>query len=95
MAELVDAFLYLGPQSLSLREKMPADIALDFDYRKEMQRRYSLPGFLGAGIPSLEEADQQIVKSAGDPLLIGPKALDVKALRQSCLESKRRSIKSQ
>jgi hypothetical protein len=35
MEELVDAFLYLGPQDLRLREKIPADIALDAcGYRK-------------------------------------------------------------
>jgi hypothetical protein len=35
--ELVDAFLYLGPQDLRLREKIPADIALDVTYRTELQ----------------------------------------------------------
>ncbi len=45
MADLVDAFLYLGPQDLRLKEKMPADIALDVDYRTESLRRVALfPG---------------------------------------------------
>ena len=38
MEEFVDAFLYLGPQDLRLREKIPADIALDATYRAELQR---------------------------------------------------------
>lgn len=38
MEELVDAFLYLGPQDLRLKEKIPADIALDASYRAEFQR---------------------------------------------------------
>jgi len=94
MAELVDAFLYLGPQSLRLRDKMPADITLDVDYRKELLRRYSLPGFLGAAMRTVEEEDRDILKGAADPLLTVPQALDVKALRESCLESKSPGSKS-
>ena len=37
--ELVDAFLYLGPEDLRPAEQMPADIGLDIDYRMELQRR--------------------------------------------------------
>jgi hypothetical protein len=47
MEDLVDAFLYIGPQDLRLRDQMPADIALDINYRLELQRRGSLPGFPG------------------------------------------------
>ena len=36
--ELVDAFLYLGPQDLRLQEKHPADIALDVTYPTELQQ---------------------------------------------------------
>ncbi len=44
MDELVDAFLYLGPQDLRLTEQIPADIALDDDYASELQRREALLG---------------------------------------------------
>jgi hypothetical protein len=40
----VDAFLYLGPQDLRLKEKLPADIALDEDYRSEFQKGGSMFG---------------------------------------------------
>jgi len=43
MEDLVDAFLYLGPQDLRLNEQLPADIALDIDYRMELARREALP----------------------------------------------------
>jgi hypothetical protein len=48
MGELVDALLYLGPQDLRLKEQLPADVAPDVDYRKEVQRREALPGVPGA-----------------------------------------------
>jgi hypothetical protein len=48
MAALVDAFLYLGAPALRLTEPMPADIALDVDYRMELNRRDALTGFLGS-----------------------------------------------
>jgi hypothetical protein len=47
MEELVDAFLYLGPQDLRLREKTPAEIAMDADYISEYLRREALTGFPG------------------------------------------------
>jgi hypothetical protein len=33
--DYVDAFLYLGPGGLRLKEKMPGDVALDADYMKD------------------------------------------------------------
>jgi hypothetical protein len=45
MEDLIDAFLYLGPQDLRLREKIPADIALDANYRAEFQRGAAMLGF--------------------------------------------------
>jgi len=36
-ADLIDAIFYFGPRDLALRDKMPADIALDADYRKELR----------------------------------------------------------
>jgi hypothetical protein len=91
MENLVDAFLYLGPQDLRLREKIPADIALDEDYVRELQRRMILLGFPGAGT-RLAEFNQQIVKSAEAPLLSLPKGPppDLGAFREKCLERKSR-----
>jgi hypothetical protein len=60
MEDLVDAFLYIGPQDLRLRDQMPADLALDIDYRLELQRRGSLPGFPGPATGTLKEFDQSI-----------------------------------
>ena len=87
MADLVDAFLYLGPQDLALWEKLPADIGLDTDYRTELQRRDSFSGFPGAP-GSLQEADRWIVSSAEHPIFSMPKMPDPKDLEKSCLEMK-------
>lgn len=88
MADLVDAFLYLGPQDLRLTEQMPADIALDVDYMMELQRRASLAGFPGALAGPLKEFDQEVVNSAANPLFLRPKTPDPKLLRQRCLDLK-------
>lgn len=72
MADLVDAFLYLGPLDLDLKEQMPADIALDLDYRMELQRRDSLPESSGAAptplTKTLREENQEIVEEAKEPI---------------------------
>lgn len=100
MEALIDAFLYLGPQDLRLVEQMPADIALDVDYRMELQRRGALPGFPGpAATGGLKDEDRQIVNEAEDPIFVIPKhtgdpALD-KRMQQSCLERKGGEIKPQ
>jgi hypothetical protein len=96
---LVDAFLYLGPQDLRLKEKIPADIALDASYRTEFQRGGMMLGFPDAGSETPAEFEQQIVQAAENPLfsipkqLINPKA-DEQA-RQSCLERRNRTNKPQ
>ncbi len=86
MADLVDAFLYLGPQHLKLVEPMPADIALDGDYVSEWLRREALMGL--SGPKTLKEFDQQIVNGAGSPLF--PVVPDLSSITQSiirgCLE---------
>jgi Domain of unknown function (DUF3471) len=90
MENLVDAFLYLGPQDLRLREQIPADIALDEDYERELQRRMVLQGFPGAGTGSAE-FHRQIVASAEDPLFRMPKqppAAHLDLLVKNCLERK-------
>ena len=98
MEELVDAFLYLGPQDLRLREKIPADIALDSAYQKQLQQGGAMIGFPEAASETPEEFDRQIVNSAADPLFAIPKPKDTglpdpqlaKAV-QSCLDMKGRS----
>jgi hypothetical protein len=88
MADLVDAFLYLGPQDLRLTEPMPADIALDRDYMTELQRRMALAGMPGAG--TLKEFDQRIVSGAKSPVFVVSRLEDPKAffpiIKKNCLE---------
>jgi hypothetical protein len=89
MEDLVDAFLYLGPPDLRLKEQLPADIALDIDYRMELDRRDALTGFPGAGTGTLKDVDRQIVNGAEDPLF-GMHPPDLKAMAQNCLDRKSR-----
>jgi hypothetical protein len=88
MGEMVDAILYLGSGDLSLREPMPADIALDTDYMTELQRRDNFAGYLGPRTRTLEESNRQIVKSASKPLLAVPPPPDLKRDEKNCLERK-------
>jgi hypothetical protein len=68
MEDLLDAFLYLGPQDLRLTEPLPADIALDMDYRMEIERRKALPRSPGpATEDALKQADRETVRSADNP----------------------------
>jgi len=72
MENLVDAFLYLGPQEFRLNEPMPADIALDTDYMAELRRRESLMGFPpGESAKSQKEFSDEIVQDAQNPILEG------------------------
>ena len=95
MQDLIDAFLYLGPQDLRLREKIPADIALDASYRAEFQRGGAMFGFPDAASETSQEFDHQVVKSAEAPLFSIPQQLDPKLTQravQDCLgRLKRRS----
>jgi hypothetical protein len=92
---LVDAFVYFGPQDLRLKEKIPADIALDASYKAEFQRGGAVLGFPDAGSETTAEFEQQIVKTAENPLFSIPKqVIDAKAdqqARQECLERKSRA----
>jgi hypothetical protein len=93
MEDLVDAFLYLGPQDLRLKEKIPADIALDASYRAELQRGADMLGFPDAASATPAQFDQQVVKSAEDPLFSIPKqpdAKDVQRAMQDCLDRQKR-----
>jgi hypothetical protein len=88
--DLIDAFLYLGPQDLRLEEQLPADIGLDVDYRTELLQRDSLPGLRVNSPMTLEQMDQQIVNGAENPLFIIPKGKpDLKPAVQNCLDLKR------
>jgi hypothetical protein len=84
MSDLVDAFLYLGPGALRLKEPMPADIALDVDYMKELQRRAAFAGMSGVSIST------QIVKSAEHPVFSATESPDLKAMAKNCLDRKSR-----
>jgi hypothetical protein len=95
MADLVDAFLYLGPPELALREQMPADIALDAGYMKELRRRELLIGDPAATTMTRKEQEESIVKGAEDPVFDLSERPDKKviaAITQSCLEHKKQSI---
>lgn len=81
MERLVDAFLYLGPPTLALREQMPADIALDSDFVTEFDRRAKILGDW-----SMDNA-ANVVRSAEDPFLNwterqNPEA--IKSLEKEC-----------
>ncbi len=98
MEDLVDAFLYLGPQDLRLRERLPADIALDATYRMELQKAGAMFGFPEAANETPQQFDQQIVDGAGNPLFAIPKPSvaklqdpEVAKQVQGCLERKARS----
>lgn len=97
MSDLVDAFLYLGPQDLRLKEQMPADIALDSVYMTELLRRMRLMGMPEVG--TLKEFNQQVVNNAGNPVLLVPKVTDFKAyfpfIQQNCLDRKSHSNATQ
>jgi hypothetical protein len=98
MEDFVDAFLYLGPQDLRLSEKLPADIALDVNYRMELQKGGAMFGFPEAATETPKEFDQQIVNTAGSPLFVIPKPRDPKLPDpvlsrevQNCLDRKGRT----
>jgi hypothetical protein len=78
MAELVDAFLYLHPERLALKEQIPADVVLDSKYWAELKRRETLQGFPGTSA-------QQIVIDAESPFVDFPTAEETKALMQGPL----------
>jgi hypothetical protein len=94
MEDLVDAFLYLGPQDLMLREKIPADIALDASYRAELQKGGAMLGFPNAASETPQEFDREIVNGAEDPLFAipnkPPDPKEIKAMVESCLDRKSR-----
>jgi hypothetical protein len=53
--KLVDAYLYLGPRDLLLKEPRPAEVFLDKEYMAEMQRRAAITG----GGPIADQANPE------------------------------------
>lgn len=89
MAELVDAFLYVVPRDLALREEpIPADIAVDDDSMPEMIRRAKLGGYPGASNWTLESMRQYAIHAAQYPLYGIPRNPDPRELEQECLARK-------
>jgi hypothetical protein len=97
---LVDAFLYFGPQDLRLAEQVPADIEFDSDYARERQRRAVLRG-VSSVTPKQEDlrsfavsgaslSPEQIVNSAESPLLVPLKPQSLESMAQVCLAPKAR-----
>ena len=90
VSDLLDAFLYLGPQTLQLSEPVPADIALDHAYRTEWLRRQKVSGFPGPS--TVDEFNADIVSGAADPINTIPRNPDAKDLypmiRKACLTRK-------
>jgi hypothetical protein len=88
--QLIDAFLYLGPPDLLLREQIPADITLDVDYIKALRARGPL--LMGKEPASLEEFNQQLISGAENPLLSTPGPPDPKEIQQAvqgCLDRRK------
>ena len=56
-SKMVDAYLYLGPRDLLLKEPLPAEIFLDKDFMAEMKRRAAI---MGPG-PVTDQADPEKV----------------------------------
>jgi hypothetical protein len=89
MADLVDAFLYLGPKELALKEQLPAYVLLDAEYMAEIRRRESLGP--GGGARTEKEFYQQFVKDAENPLYPAPEPPDPKSVQaavKSCFDRK-------
>lgn len=72
-SKMVDAYLYLGPRDLQLREPMPAEVSLDKEYIAELQRRATL----------MEEEPIAILKGDSNPFLYDPQYLQ-KAIQDFC-----------
>ena len=90
MEELVDAFLYLGPTDLLLREQMPADIALDTEYMAESERRLPLQGLPPDDFTS-KAFNERMVRTAQNAIFTVPRPPDAKVPVQRCLDRKSRN----
>jgi hypothetical protein len=86
VAELVDAFIYLGPPDLSLNEQWPIGIAIDDNYRKELTRRDLLMG-MPEGSHWSHGFEQEAAGGSENPFPVFPQP-DLKAMKKACLEGK-------
>ena len=88
VSDLLDAFLYLGPQSLRLKESVPADVALDLAYTAELIRRDAIIGLPGP--TSVAAFNQQTIDRASQQLFTEERLPDAKEfypmIRQLCLD---------
>jgi hypothetical protein len=69
IGNLVDAVLYLDSPDLLLKEPFPADIALDTEYRTELQRRQRLPG-IPTALSTIEHENAEIIEQESNPLFL-------------------------
>jgi len=97
VSDLIDAFLYLGPQTLHLKEVVPADVALDVAYTSELIRRNAIIGLPGP--QTVAEFNQQTITNASDPILTTERLPNAKEfypmIRQLCLgRTKKPDVKS-
>jgi hypothetical protein len=69
LSKMVDAYLYLGPRDLLLKEPHPAEVFLDKDYMAEMKRRAAI---MGPG-PVTDQADPEKISDRDyNPLFYDP-----------------------
>jgi hypothetical protein len=88
VSDLIDAFIYLGPQTLHLKEEYPADVALDVAYTSELIRRSTI-----IGLPepqTVAEFNQRTLINASNAILTTERLPDAKEfyplIRKLCLE---------
>lgn len=85
VAEVVDAFLYLGPRDVRLAEPTPADVALDTAYMTELLRRDALSAFPGEPTQTLDDLHAALLQEGERPFLEAPPPPpDAKAVEQEC-----------
>jgi hypothetical protein len=87
VAELFDAFLYLGPTDLRLNEQWPIDLSFDAAYRKELTRRNLLMG-VPEGSHWSHGFEQEAVEGAENPFFPTLEPPDLKSMTKRCLEGK-------
>jgi hypothetical protein len=94
MANLVDAFLYVGPNDLRLVEPIPADVALDSNYMAKWLWRKAL---ILPPAETLQEFDQQAVNGGGNPIFPAMPDLNsiIQSVIQGCLEHQNHGNRSQ
>ena len=93
VSDLIDAFLYLGPPTLRLKEVIPADVALDAAYTSELIRRNNIVGVPGP--QTVTEYNQQTATNATNPIRPIERLPDAKEfypmIRQLCLDRTKKS----